>query len=176
LHLNYDRVEAKSYLSHCPHVDLTLSLFSLPPFLRRHGRASIFAPSLRKAADRKRSSGFSTRALSAKCRAGHFGETNPTLSNAGTSSRSPRELRRLFLVQLRRFLAVETDRSCATLNRVLATATLAAPCGNRFAKLIGCCWTLRPRGCRPLHDVEATRPSHTGVPQRQISVRSGGKC
>jgi len=43
-------------------------------------------------------------------------------------------------------------------SRVLATAILAAPCGNRFAKLMGCCWTLWPRGCRPLHDVEATRP------------------
>jgi hypothetical protein len=62
-------------------------------------------------------------------------------------------------------------------SRVLATATLAAPCGNRFAKLIGCCWTLRPRGCPATsrRRGHASDASHTGLLQRQISVRSGGK-
>jgi hypothetical protein len=49
-HLNYDRVEAKSYLSHCP-IDLTLSIFSLPLFPQETGAREHLCATFAHAAD-----------------------------------------------------------------------------------------------------------------------------
>lgn len=60
LHLNYDQVEAKSYLSHCPISILLYRSSRSRCSLRRQGRASIFRLSLRMppiASDRVASEG-----------------------------------------------------------------------------------------------------------------------
>jgi hypothetical protein len=87
LHLNCDQVEANIYLLHC-HISILLYRSCSCCSLRRQGRANIFVLSLRAPPIASESSGFS-QGLFRKCRVGHFGETNPMLSNAGTSARSP---------------------------------------------------------------------------------------
>ena len=94
LPLNYDQVEEKSYLSHRPISILLYRSSCLPLFPQeiRGARAS-----LRYLCARRRlqiNEWRLVRALPTKCRVGHFGETNPMLSNARASVRAPQEHRR----------------------------------------------------------------------------------
>jgi hypothetical protein len=86
LHLNYDQVEAKKLFVTLPHIDLTLSIFlaaASQEIGAREVLCAILAPPI--ASDR-----VASRGLFRKCRVGHFGETNPILSNAGRQLAHPR--------------------------------------------------------------------------------------